>query len=145
MVTLPNLILAFVNATQETPLPESGDFDIETDLIEALTSFLTTCKVDLQFFYGDWASCPGLSTYDLILTSETIYEASNLPSLIKVLRMASNENTETLVACKRLYFGLSGGEVVFRNLLLAESAEVQDLGLVNKGVGRTILQIKWAT
>lgn len=104
-VTLPNLLLAFVSASED--LPETGDFDIDPSLISAFTSFLEISQVELCFSYGDWASWQG-EKYDLVLTSETIYEASNLPSLVNVLRNASKQDTRTLVACKRLYFGLTG-------------------------------------
>lgn len=74
---------------------------------------------------------------DLILSSETIYSPSSVPSLISTIRSLSTAQeqserkregkTETLVAAKVLYFGVGGGLVDFTQAAEADGAQVETI------------------
>ena len=90
---------------------------------------------------------------DLILTSETVYQASNLAPLTRLLREASyptgrgkeKEGTECFVAAKVLYFGLEGGGVEgFLDGVRREGgAWEEEVWRSEKGVGRWVGRVGW--
>lgn len=83
---------------------------------------------------------------DLLLTSETIYEASTLPSLLQLLyQLPKWPGGECLVAAKRVYFGLTGGVHLFKSEAESQQAQVEEVAEVSTaGVERTILKVTWA-
>ena len=97
---------------------------------------------------------PAQERYELVLTSETVYELGSVPSLIGLLEAASwpggteGRRTECLVACKRIYFGVGGGELEFRRRCEERGAEVGTAwgdkeGQGQKGVGRVVMSVQW--
>jgi len=63
-------------------------------------------------FSARWDSCMDsddvpAKSFDLILTSETIYNQSNYASLHAILDRALKQDGKILMAAKRYYFGLS--------------------------------------
>ena len=88
---------------------------------------------------------------DLVLTSETVYQASNLLPLTDLLREASyptkrgeeKEGTEVFVAAKVLYFGLEGGGV--EGFLEGVRGEgwTEEVWRSDKGVGRWVGRVGW--
>ena len=53
----------------------------------------TSHEVEMKFFAGDWGCLPSLlDTYDVILTSETIYNPENYSKLEKVMDSSLKEN-----------------------------------------------------
>jgi protein-histidine N-methyltransferase len=133
-------------------------------------------SVDLTFFGGTWAdmdvwirkrSC----SYDLILTSETIYRPSNLKSLTSLLRSSStlyeiesevdahpstgelvdlslrNANpaisSVCLVAAKVIYFGVGGGIDGFERAIEEMGGRTKTVYERKAGVSRRILQVTW--
>lgn len=87
-----------------------------------------------------------------MLTSETVYELDNLEHLTDLLdRCASangrvQEQQKTLVACKRVYFGVGGGEVAFKHSMAKRSSVSRVVNIWNSGAGveRTVMEVKWA-
>lgn len=110
-------------------------------------------------------------SYDLILTSETIYQPSSLPSLISLLRSSSplheilledeaevpsNELAHLslrsgnsaipclcLVAAKVIYFGVGGGIDVFERAIEGAGGRAKTVFQTKGGVSRRIIQITW--
>ncbi|KAG8807736.1 hypothetical protein FRC17_004293, partial [Serendipita sp. 399] len=93
-------------------IEEPGDLDITPQMLSAFHQSLSQHNIKLRFSAGSWESfnprsqqkmstpsrseggepAPASETpapYDLIITSETIYRTSNVPSLLSVLRSAS--------------------------------------------------------
>ena len=114
-------------------------------------NFLQAHNVELRFFVGSWASFPVVQEpYSMILTSETVYELDNLPDLVALLRHAALTSSTpallqdqlTLVACKRVYFGVGGGEYAFKREV-GDRAEISNLWNSSKGVERTVMRVKW--
>ena len=87
-----------------------------------------------------------LEKYDLILTSETIYNVDYYPRLVELLERALAQNGIILLAAKSHYFGCGGSVVGFTKYL--ENDEKFDIEEVwksksNDALERSILRIKW--
>lgn len=103
-----------------------------------------------QFFCGDWASFAKLRSwnehefvrYDLILTSETIYNPDNHKKLYEVFKQRLKEDGVGFIAGKSYYFGVGGGMRQFQNLI--EEDGIFDVEIVwknRKGLQKEILKI----
>lgn len=91
---------------------------------------------------------PPQAKYDLVLTSETIYSLPSLPALLSLLQSTASPTTTTLVACKRIYFGVGGGELEFRRRVEEREGKVETVwgemeGQGTKGVGRVVMRVEW--
>lgn len=118
---------------------QPGELPISPALISAFQRSLNDYGVELRFFSGSWESFnirAAGGKYDVVLTSETIYQMDSLPSLLDLLWRACTEEDEPLeklaeakltigadtdvenkscadylciVAAKLVYFGVGGG------------------------------------
>lgn len=100
-----------------------------------------------KFYSGDWASLnktlSDFDTYDIILTSETIYNENNYTKLIDLFIKRLSKNGIIYLAAKTCYFGVGGGLRQFETY-------IEKTGLLNSevvwkssdGVQREILKIK---
>ncbi|XP_033193848.1 histidine protein methyltransferase 1 homolog isoform X1 [Bombus vancouverensis nearcticus] len=124
-VTIPNVLLNF----------------------EDRESILNRC----QFFCGDWESFTKLRDsnngdefveYDLIFTSETIYNPDNHKKLYEVFKRRLKANGVGFIAGKSYYFGVGGGMRQFQDLI--EEDAIFDVEIVwtnREGLQREILKI----
>ena len=176
LITFPNLLLTyaqhFLLPTQapdadEEPADETGrpgELEVSPEFLDSFEAFLERENVDLRLFEGEWSGMDAAvredpdGPYDLVLTSETVYSVPSLGPLINLLEAASRHPTgsadETgplcLVACKRIYFGVGGGELEFRRRVEERGAKVESVWGQgegkgkNSGVGRTVLRVDWA-
>ncbi|RIA96594.1 hypothetical protein C1645_815287 [Glomus cerebriforme] len=120
LVTIPNILLNtllcpktedFSNGTAEIDVPEC------VNLLDQLKRS--------RFFMGDWNGLIDTinldseqEKYDLILTSETIYNTDSLPNLYNVIKHSlKRPNGIALIAAKSIYFGVGGGVLLFRQLI----------------------------
>ena len=88
-------------------------------------------KTVTRFFSGDWRSFEEnfLSKeitdeslkFDLILTSETIYNVENQSKLVSIFKNFLKKDGEVLVAAKTVYFGVGGGVRQFERLVKQEN------------------------
>nr|SVE73780.1 EOG090X0C09 [Daphnia atkinsoni] len=75
-------------------------------------------KSKTKFFAGDWGSLhQKLNSYDIILTSETIYNPENYAKLITIFEETVKKNGVIYVAAKHFYFGVGGNIYEFEKLL----------------------------
>lgn len=81
---------------------------------------LTKCR----FFSGDWSTFPALvqkagqqTKYDLILTSETIYNTAYYPALHDTLHQLLAPDGLVYLATKSHYFGVGGGLHLFETFV----------------------------
>jgi len=65
-----------------------GELSITSGLKKAFVSSLESLNITLRFFFGSWAAFTSATTYNLLLTSETIYRLDSLCSLIELMRIA---------------------------------------------------------
>ncbi|KAG7439467.1 uncharacterized protein BT62DRAFT_983419 [Guyanagaster necrorhizus] len=184
LLTLPNLILAWYMSPaskayrdaaahpspDETPLPPA-DASIRAEIpitLELKTAFLSSLEaygIRLRFFSGSWSSFDlhqSGGTYDIVLTSETIYRTDSVGSLIDLLQSVSptvdsltsrlsisdGENSSQsylcLVAAKIFYFGVGGGVTNFVEAVEEKEGRVETVWEQKVGVGRRIMRIQWS-
>lgn len=126
LVTIPNVCL---NADEE-------DKDISTE----------KCR----FYSGDWEKFSQLigeeRKYDLILTSETIYNPSNYNKLAEFFLKHLSADGYVLLGAKGYYFGVGGSTVEFQRRLKENYPGLycESVWKNDSGVKREILKIKLA-
>ncbi|KAJ7646574.1 hypothetical protein FB45DRAFT_1098493 [Roridomyces roridus] len=172
LITLPNILLAWYMspASQEyrssesepdteyppTEPTASGELPLTPTLKAAFVASLSKYGIKLTFSSGAWGSLhahlesTSEPTYDVVVTSETIYRTESLHALIELLHRVSGPNTMCLVAAKVLYFGVGGGVSEFSAALQSKAIiEARCAGKAESvwdrkiGVGRKILRIEW--
>lgn len=104
---------------------------------------LQRCK----FYAGDWSNFVDATKddtkYDLILTSETIYNVNNYGKLLNVLKTKLKDDGMALVAAKTYYFGVGGGCRDFERLIKEDGGlESEVVFVVSENVPREILKLK---
>lgn len=135
---------------------EVNELPLTTEFVDSFFNFLKLHKISLKFSAGSWQTFPPPSQqYDIVLTSETVYETTSLPPLCRILQEAATAQSSanrssiqgaqqmTLVACKRVYFGVGGGEFAFRALAEKMGATVENVWHGGKGVDRTVMQVRY--
>jgi protein-histidine N-methyltransferase len=143
LVTVPNLVLAWVgtlSAEDEEQLfeggvnplrngEENGEVYITPELLAAFTSALSSIGISVTLISGSWtptaeflALVPSTQELEtLVLGSETIYSPASLVAFTAAMAglMKRVRTGKTIVAAKRVYFGVGGSVDGFR----AECAE----------------------
>ena len=85
-----------------------------------------------QFFSGDWCGLlsgdsPAHAKYDLILTSDTLYNEACVRDLAALIPELLTESGVAYVASKRHYFGVGGGTDDFRRQSAAVESQTDAL------------------
>jgi len=103
-----------------------------------------------RFFAGDWESFKELvepemfreeGKFDLILTSETIYNTKNQYKLISIFKNLLKKNGQVLVAAKTVYFGVGGGLRQFEGMLSQNGLNFASVKAFDEGVNREIVSV----
>ncbi|CAH4027278.1 unnamed protein product [Pieris brassicae] len=99
-----------------------------------------------NFFCGDWKAFNDFLSndekYDVILTSETIYNLNNYDKLINLFEQRLSNNGVIYVAAKTYYFGVGGGTRQFEKVI--ENSATLTSEIVWKttcGIQREIIKI----
>ncbi|EAW15112.1 protein-histidine N-methyltransferase [Aspergillus clavatus NRRL 1] len=172
LVTLPNLLLTWnqlvkhreTSSPEGTPCdeqPDEEELDITPELVESFQKDLAARNITLEFISGAWSPAfvdLVFSSYGegkgktLILASETIYSPASLAAfsetLIALLRRSGNEQarSKSLIAAKKVYFGVGGGVDEFVSVLRGLNGSDLDVeeqvDIDSEGVGRVILKIE---
>ena len=154
-----------------------GELPITPDLKTAFLSSLVALNIKIRFFSGSWntfdpASIIGSDCYNVILTSETIYQMDSLESLVDLMQAACIGQTreslnglissppssekpaddtfgsscpyQCLVAAKVLYFGVGGGVLEFLKRIERRKGRAMTVQERKVGVGRKIIRVEWA-
>ena len=105
-----------------------------------------------KFFSGDWRSFEEQflmkeiksedKKFDLILSSETIYNEENHTKLVSIFRNYLKKDGEVLVAGKTFYFGVGGGMRQFENVVKQENLDCSQVMTYDSGVKREIIKVK---
>ncbi|GAA5931398.1 protein-histidine N-methyltransferase [Sporobolomyces koalae] len=176
LITLPNLLLTYAHhlivtraavteptreadddaARADSDMPQfkgPGEFDVTPEFLESFESFLEREQISLEFSQGDWSGMGSSWTegFDIVLTSETVYSVPSLSPLLDLLETASRGKSDhlCLVACKRIYFGVGGGELEFRRRVEERGGQVESVWGEgtgkgkSEGVGRTVMKVVW--
>ncbi|XP_064647973.1 histidine protein methyltransferase 1 homolog isoform X2 [Lineus longissimus] len=126
-VTIPNTILNIED-------PENSD----------LSSVSSRC----QFLAGDWSYVQEQldQRFDVILTSETIYNPANYKKLYNIMEKLLKDSGKIFIAAKTYYFGVGGGTRDFEDMVknLGEFS-IKIVKLFEEGVQREILLMERVT
>ena len=154
-----------------------GELPITPELKSAFLSSLVALNISIRFFSGSWntfnpAATIGSDCYNVILTSETIYQMDSLESLVDLLQAACiGEKKESLndlissltvseksakddnfgascpyqclVAAKVLYFGVGGGVLEFLKRIERRKGRTVTVQERKVGVGRKVIRVEW--
>ncbi|KAJ2838963.1 hypothetical protein J3B01_001036 [Coemansia erecta] len=125
---------------------------------EADTRLLQSTDIQqrCEFVSGDWANfetslrCQGREhTFDLVLTSETIYDTSSYKRLHDLLacvlaKPVDDKVPMVLVAAKSIYFGLSGSVLSFEQYVRTRGVfDVESIWQSGDSMSREILRMTW--
>lgn len=130
-ITIPNVLL-------NTSLPSEGSDEVyDYDKL----------KDNARFFSGDWSKWSNLTNnggqYDMILTSETIYNTQNQMKLLDCVHDKLKPDGIVLLAAKTYYFGVGGSLRYFEELMDKDTRfSYKVVWTSTEGVKREILEIK---
>ncbi|XP_052593394.1 histidine protein methyltransferase 1 homolog [Peromyscus californicus insignis] len=141
-VTLPNVVANF-------PLQDEGNDVNEPDGKRQRESKVAQEISKCRFFSGEWSEFCKLvlseklfEKYDLILTSETIYNPDYYSTLHETLLRLLSRNGRVLLASKAHYFGVGGGVHLFQKFV--EERDVFDtktLEIIDEGLKRFLIEM----
>ncbi|KAK2543441.1 hypothetical protein Q9966_003214 [Columba livia] len=145
-ITLPNAVANCINAgsgvNRKTSKPPSKKSKKAEGL---LPDALNKCR----FFSGEWSSVSKLllsskpvSKYDIILTSETIYNTDYYSALHDTLAQLLDKNGRVYLAGKVLYFGVGGGIYIFEKFIEERNVFRSSIvKIIDKGLQRCIMEL----
>ncbi|CAO2658104.1 Nn.00g073640.m01.CDS01 [Neocucurbitaria sp. VM-36] len=172
LVTLPNLILTWCATLDEEQSKElfpeignpllqnieendNGDLYLTPALLASFKNTLSTTGLTLTLISGSWLpvstllslipSTPDLNTF--ILGSETIYSPASLTAFTEAMTelMKRVKSGKTIVAAKRVYFGVGGSVDGFREECARRGCvayEMEFEGLESDGVRRCLVEVQ---
>ncbi|XP_058396088.1 histidine protein methyltransferase 1 homolog [Diceros bicornis minor] len=142
-VTLPNVV---ANSTLEDEENDVNEPDVKRCRKSEVAQELSKCR----FFSGEWSEfCKLIVTseklfekYDLILTSETIYNPDYYGTLHQTLRRLLDKNGRVLLASKAHYFGVGGGIHLFQQFVEERNVfETRTLEIIDEGLKRFLIEM----
>ncbi|NXE75540.1 MET18 methyltransferase, partial [Cochlearius cochlearius] len=151
-ITLPNAVANCLNegsrmgsgGDQKTSKPPSK----RPKKAERLPDALTKCR----FFSGEWSEVSQLllssnkpfSKYDMILTSETIYNPDYYSALHDTLARLLDKNGRVYLASKAHYFGVGGGIYLFEKFIVERNVfRTSIVKVIDKGLHRCIMEMSF--
>ncbi|XP_009703328.1 PREDICTED: histidine protein methyltransferase 1 homolog [Cariama cristata] len=149
-ITLPNVVANCINEgsrmgsgggrkTSKPPLKRPKK-------AECLPDMLMKCR----FFSGEWSAVSQLllssnkpfSKYDIILTSETIYNPDYYSALHDTLAQLLDKNGRVYLASKAHYFGVGGGIHLFEKFIEDRNVfRTSIVKIIDKGLQRYIMEM----
>uniref|UniRef100_A0A8C3JNR2 protein-histidine N-methyltransferase n=1 Tax=Calidris pygmaea TaxID=425635 RepID=A0A8C3JNR2_9CHAR len=149
-ITLPNAVANCIGdgsrmgsggggKTQEPPSKRPKKAECSPDA-------LTKCR----FFSGEWSEVSRLlsssnkpfSKYDIILTSETIYNPDYYAALHDTLAQLLDKNGRVYLASKAHYFGVGGGIYLFEKFVEERNIfRTSIVKIIDKGLQRCIMEM----
>ncbi|KAF2259549.1 hypothetical protein CC78DRAFT_571787 [Lojkania enalia] len=169
LVTVPNMLLAWVSTldatahpfSSEAPNPtaggdeQEGELEVTPQLVSAFKDTLRSAGIQITLVSGSWVpaerfvglvpSAPELNTF--ILASETIYSPSSLAAFTEAMAalLKRVRTGKAVVAAKRVYFGVGGSVDEFRKECSRRGCvayEVEFEGLESGGVRRCLVEVQ---
>jgi SAM-dependent methyltransferase len=122
------------------------DYNKEVLIRTTMNNVLLNCEEKIKackYYSGDWESFNVFNedTYDLILTSETIYNLSNYKKLINLFEKKLKPSGCVLLIAKNYYFGVGGSINEFVHCLKSTKMISDTVWSSTDGVKKTILKI----
>ncbi|XP_009271563.1 PREDICTED: histidine protein methyltransferase 1 homolog isoform X1 [Aptenodytes forsteri] len=151
-ITLPNVV---ANCRSEGNRMGSGD-DRKTSKPPSKRPKKAECSPDAltkcRFFSGEWSEVSRLllssnkpfSKYDIILTSETIYNPGYYGALHDTLAQLLDKNGCVYLASKAHYFGVGGGIHLFEEFTVERNVfRTSIVKIIDKGLQRCIMEMSF--
>ncbi|GAA6107347.1 histidine protein methyltransferase 1 homolog [Tachysurus ichikawai] len=147
-LTIPNI---FLNCEEEGGEENRGDEDDSPAPKQRSMEKNHTLVDRCSFFSGDWVSFLSLIQsqdptlkYDLIFTSETIYNTDYYPSLHDVFQKLLSEHGCVYLATKSHYFGVGGGLYLFERFVEEKNVfQIKSLRELDQGLKRYIVSLRF--
>ncbi|NXF88021.1 MET18 methyltransferase, partial [Eubucco bourcierii] len=145
-ITLPNAVANCINEGHGGDSKNSKPPSKRPKVAECLPDVLTKCR----FFSGEWSAVTQLllssnksfSKYDIILTSETIYNPDYYSALHDTLSQLLDTNGRVYLASKVHYFGVGGGIHLFEKFVEQRNVfRTSIVKTIDKGLQRCILEM----
>lgn len=149
-ITLPNVVANCVNDGNGTGGGDDRKIvkppSKRPRKAECLPDALSKCR----FFSGEWSevsrlllsSCEPCSKYDVILTSETIYNPDYYGALHDTLSQLLDRNGRVYLASKAHYFGVGGGIYLFEKFIEERKVfRISTVKVIDKGLKRFIMEM----
>lgn len=142
-VTLPNVV---ANSTLEDEENDVNEPDVKTWRKSEVAQELCKCR----FFSGEWSEfCKLILSseklfvkYDLILTSETIYNPEYYTALHQTFLQLLSKDGRVLLASKAHYFGVGGGLHLFQKFVEEKDVfETRILEIIDEGLKRFLIEM----
>lgn len=142
-VTLPNVV---ANLTVEDEGNDVNEPDVKKRKKSKIAQGLCKCR----FFSGEWSEFCKLvlnsekffEKYDLILTSETIYNPDYYSTLHQTFLRLLNKKGRVLLASKAHYFGVGGGIHLFQKFVEERNVfETRTLEIIDEGLKRFLIEM----
>ncbi|XP_036198318.1 histidine protein methyltransferase 1 homolog [Myotis myotis] len=141
-VTLPNMV---ANSTLEDEENDGNEPDVKRCRKSKVAQKLGQCR----FFSGEWSKFCKLVTsekhfekYDLILTSETIYNPDYYDTLHQTFLQLLGKNGRVLLASKAHYFGVGGGVHLFQKFVEERNVfKTRTLEIIDEGLKRFLIEM----
>lgn len=142
-VTLPNVV---ANSTLEDEENDGNELDVKRCRKSKVVQDLCKCR----FFSGEWSEFCKLvlssekvfEKYDLILTSETIYNPDYYGTLHQTFGRLLDKNGRVLLASKAHYFGVGGGIHLFQKFIEERNVfETRTLEIIDDGLKRFLIEM----
>ncbi|CAG8475277.1 8391_t:CDS:2 [Paraglomus brasilianum] len=148
-VTIPNILLNTALAPSDNDIDKNNTAEVD---IPDSSNLLEKVTERSKFFSGDWSGLKDVldmksnsDKYDIILTSETIYNISSMPKLYNVIKESLKRPTGiAYVAAKTMYFGVGGGVLPFKQLVEADGIfNIEVVFNVTHDVKREVLELRY--
>ncbi|KAM5236582.1 histidine protein methyltransferase 1 homolog [Ctenodactylus gundi] len=142
-VTLPNVV---ANSHLEDEENDVSEPDVKKHKKSKEAQELSKCR----FFSGEWSEfCKLVSCseeifvkYDLILTSETIYNPDYYQTLHQTFLRLLDKNGQVLLASKAHYFGVGGGIHLFQKYVEERDVfQIRTLEITDEGLKRFLIEM----
>ncbi|CZR54129.1 related to MNI1 Putative S-adenosylmethionine-dependent methyltransferase of the seven beta-strand family [Phialocephala subalpina] len=155
LVTLPNLLLSWAKVRQKGLWEDEGELEIDLKLIEDFIASMQAVHIDVFFFSGAWnpefvhlvvEAMSSSSGHLTIVGAETIYSPVALKSfgetLMGLLEAMPDNVRTSLVAAKKVYFGVGGSMEDFCDLVRAKGGLFEQIREESDGVRRAVVEVK---
>lgn len=149
LVTMPNLLLTWLDYRSRLGKEAEGDIEIHEALIKEFLQDMESRGIEIGFISGGW----GLEMSrilderhvvgGLVMAAETIYQTESLPYFLDTTLKGIRQIGTALVAAKEVYFGVGGNVGEFIDAVKRRGAkpEIKWKG-GEGGVGRVIVEVK---
>ncbi|XP_075012844.1 histidine protein methyltransferase 1 homolog isoform X1 [Calonectris borealis] len=149
-ITLPNVVANCINEGNRTGSGNNRKTSKPPSKRPRKAEWSPDALTKCRFFSGEWSEVSQLllssnkpfSKYDIILTSETIYNTDYYSALHDTLAQLLDKNGRVYLASKAYYFGVGGGIYLFEKFTEERNVfRTRIIKTIDKGLQRCIMEM----